>query len=1651
MRPIRAWLSLTALLTLAIGCGDELTAKVDIDMASCFVVEGGRRGDGRALNGEHSEAVCVAGMAAGPQTMCLALRVGKKDLPTAKFSYTVRGDGQTFQLSGGAVELPELAAGGEEVAMRPFFLKDGSDDCSGVKVSTLCDELDRCLFSFGQVVKTVKGNDPIVLKYGEKTKGFAPCAVTCNRTGDLVGNAYSCWLEADEIVERCDGLDNDCDGTVDDIRDVTTVAGGSVVRNLDGDALALGAECTGVGACGEDAQGAPLAGQVVCVADPNLHPKKLHTCCSADPDCPALGDDGNSLAEICDGRDNDCDGQTDEGFPVGQPCAGKGVCTGGVWECDPERPALVPGTEFSGVRCSTMPAVAGGQSAGSANNASEDICDDLDNDCDGSVDEDYQAGTPGGFTRGGREFNLNQQCDGIGECALGLVRCHWSQASTCCTADPDCVAEGHPGGARAELCDNIDNDCDGETDEGIGWLDPDGVLVPLSDSCQDPASGCGAGTVVCGPTGAYACCSTVAEEGCPTAVGVGRAELCDGLDNDCDGQTDEDFVQLSLGAPCVGRGICGEGTNICSADAQGVCCSANPDCCDENDNCESPTLAEEEVCDVSGDFPRGQDNDCDGLDDVAEGRFSAYDADGNPRNLGDRCRAEGICGWGQVECGCAADAPGGCQHQLSGRCSTEPGGSASPAHAEWCNVGAPRDDDCDGVADVDEVEIVEGQELPLWRWQDPVHGVWLGLNATCGGVGRCGQGLVACACPPGQPDCAESARLALCSTMPGGPFSEAFDTEMCNGEDDDCDGDLPDDEHDPEGDGYLTCRETTCMACVHTEGGVEVIGLDAEQRCPDTRLLLPAEAGSMREVAPNPGNVELCDGLDNNCSGSVDEGFNLYTSCGRGVCAGGRSVCNRANPQSTCCSTEPGCLSAQGLAGPELCDGRDNNCDGDTPLDERDDGDGDGVPLCGEVGCMGLNTVEANTLTDVHPAWPYSNPPIAAAPEICDRQDNDCDGVVPADEFDLDQDGLLLCEELAQGCRAEDDPDGRVRGAAWGARIHPAADAPEAQDQCDGADNDCDGEVDDGFAFGTSALHCGGCNNACALPNTQAADQGNECLAWDRPGCVGQDCCAVLRCSALYYDINQLDEDGCEYRCLGAEGALDPPSALGEATPDANCDGIDGDFARAVFVSPDGDDQNQDGTMDAPVATLARGLQVAVSRGRNQVLVAAGDYVITQPLGLVGGIGIYGGYCPDCVDADAPLGWKRGSGAEYDVTVRYQPAGNEPYAIIANQLVDQEVYLDRLSILGADARSTGSAASSVGLYLLGSTGVVVRDATIQAGAGFDGANGQAGAAGAGGGAAVVGSAGAERDPQRVHLGCGDFAIPAGGAAGQSPAACGASGTGGPGGAGGIGGADPQNGEPGTAGTVGNGGAVAGTGGTPANPTGGLGGTGGVGAQGDDGPGGGGLGTVGASNYLLPAGGTGGTEGRCGAGGGGGAGGRGGVRVGNPDCLTYGGGGGGGGGGGAGGGVGTAGTGGGASVAILLWNSRVRLAGQFVTLRTAGGGDGGNCGSGGAGGAGGLGRSGGAWPADHSGGGAGGRGGDGGTGGRGGASGAGGGGPSIGIFSNGGGNATIPVSLQLTIDLGQGGAGGTCAQAAASAGSAGQRAQCFDGNVARDCR
>lgn len=533
-------------------------------------------------------------------------------------------------------------------------------------------------------------------------------------------------------------------------------------------------------------------------------------------------------------------------------------------------------------------------------------------------------------------------------------------------------------------------------------------------------------------------------------------------------------------------------------------------------------------------------------------------------------------------------------------------------------------------------------------------------------------------------------------------------------------------------------------------------------------------------------------------------------------------------------------------------------------------------------------------------------------------------------------------------------------------------------DTCDAGFEDCNNWLIDGCEVDTTSnlSHCGGCGQVCALANAQT-----QCSA---------GACELSACLSGWVDLNGDPADGCEYQCTFTS-ATDAPDSAGV---DANCDGIDGEVARGIFVATSGSDSAA-GTMDAPFATIGRALAEASSvSGLDHIYVATGQY--DAQVTLVSGISIFGGY-------DATDGWKRNGGATSRIF--YAGAGGQLIAVRGED-ISEPTTLGMLDIATGPVTSGNS--NNFALFCKNCTELTIQNSRItsgQAGDGADGNDGHTPARGLNGGNGASGS-------------CDGSGWGSGGSGGYSPCSRG-------GGVGGRGGSEGKNaGAPGAMGTYG---AAGGSAGVPSGGNGGNGTRGANGSSGSHGLGGSG-GSFSADNWFGNPGRTGvpGTHGNGGGGGGGGAG-QGGTFVNDGS----GNGGGGGGGGGCAGSPGQGGQAGGSSFGLFLINSNgIALINNAITAGNGGnGGAGGRGGAGSAGGNGGLGNS-------HCSSevGAGGNGGAGGRGGNGGHGGGGAGGNSYGIYRH---NTTVSGTLPGTnnISTGQPGAGGASVGSPGSAGFA----------------
>lgn len=268
--------------------------------------------------------------------------------------------------------------------------------------------------------------------------------------------------------------------------------------------------------------------------------------------------------EVCNGVDDDEDGSVDEGFDVGGDCIlettnAYGTCPSpGVKECNPGDTStticvLAEGAELD---LAEPEALAAGDVS---------CFDDLDNDCDGDTDfDDTECFTASELFCNGFDddndgtpddgFFVGDACsEGVGQCARsGVIVCDGDELGASCTAsagspgventpgkfqcvdglDNDCdglVDLDDPDCQAAEVCDGLDNNGDGAIDEGF---------ADLGDGCSVGVGACQvAGSIVCNAQGNATQCNAVA--GLAGTEGPTGPSCSDGIDNDCDGLTDD--------------------------------------------------------------------------------------------------------------------------------------------------------------------------------------------------------------------------------------------------------------------------------------------------------------------------------------------------------------------------------------------------------------------------------------------------------------------------------------------------------------------------------------------------------------------------------------------------------------------------------------------------------------------------------------------------------------------------------------------------------------------------------------------------------------------------------------------------------------------------------------------------------------------------------------------------------------------------------------------------------------------------------------------------------------------------------------------------------------------------------------------------------
>ena len=669
------------------------------------------------------------------------------------------------------------------------------DDCDGVKDEdvNLCTSTTDC----GKC-----GNNCVVINGTSECATTAGAGEACSpaNTQCKIKQCEVGWYDLDNSVatgceyqctpsnggvEKCgDSLDNDCDGKIDEADDLSMDP--QIGKNCFGDPD---------GVCGLLA----AAGKTACVGNKVV---------CAGPNVIVEG----QIQEICNGLDDDCDGQADEN-PTD---AGNSCGQSNIFPC-----------QYGKQQCQNGQLVCIG-----AVNPSAELCNGQDDNCNGAIDDmPVDVGATCGLTD-------------VGPCQKGVEQCLPGGQKTC-------VGEIAP---KTETCNGQDDDCNGLVDDVAGT-----------------GSACGQSSTLPCKLGMLQCVGMSLQ--CVGNIDP-KAETCNTVDDDCDGQIDEGISSqpcVPVGAPpnlvYGGLSRCVRGTQACGGACTGYI---------------GPSA---ETC-------NSLDDDCDGLID-------------NNLNLG-ACNvplappagATSPCKAGTATC------VGGVQ-----TCQGSVGPSSS---VDACGM----DSNCDGALTGQpnfQNDVANCGSCGNNCYANAVHAIWSCTTGMCAFQG-CENGYYDL---DGNKTCEYSCQ-----------YKQA--QEICNGEDDDCDGQID------EG----VVAPTPVQVC-----GVSVTAVRPEctsqvtVACSQGAWKCTFPANVCNGAAPNycSGATEVCDNLDNDCDGILNENVpNFGKACasddaapvpGHGACRKpGTFVCSGANA-TTCNAVKADCATLPGGC-TELCDGVDNDCDG---------------------------------------------------------------------------------------------------------------------------------------------------------------------------------------------------------------------------------------------------------------------------------------------------------------------------------------------------------------------------------------------------------------------------------------------------------------------------------------------------------------------------------------------------------------------------------------------------------------------------------------------------------------------------------------------------------------------------------------------------
>ncbi len=631
--------------------------------------------------------------------------------------------------------------------------------------------------------------------------------------------------------------------------------------------------------------------------------------------------------------------------------------------------------------------------------------------------------------------------------------------------------------------------------------------------------GCGGGNPSSDGSMPPAVCATNAD--CDDGQFCNGAETCDptAVDVSPDGC-------LAGVSPCSDGESCNESTDSCSdcaveADADGdgaraIACGGND--CDDNDDNAYP--GNTEVCDTEG-----HDEDCD------PATFGIRDGDGDDEPDAACCNGDN----------CGSD----CDDTRS---------SVGPDATEACNG---RDDDCDGSVDegvtVDLYQDMDGDgfgnpDVAMNGCPDSIEGfVSMGTDCddTAGSINPAATDVCdpdevdedcsgtpndppgGCACTSGQTrDCVADGICAAGTEscidgMFGGCSIEPEPFEICDGEDDDCNGVIDDGLRrtcwdDGDGDGYAATGAPSSQQCMTPSGGCPTGYTHRDPAVDDVDC-------NDSDDDQAPGQTEVCNGIDDDCNGVADEMLRVpcyvdedndtyaaatamevqacrdLTRMSVAFCPLGYTNRAPSSVATTDCNDAAGTGFDFHPGAPELCDSQDNDCNGMVDDGARvtcwTDSDDDGYPNAGATSSMQCRDGTRPDRGDCPRFFTFRDPAVVAdqdcddgdpsrypgAVELCDAIDQDCDGTA-ADAMmvtcyaDADDDGYaaagagpeMVCPDASRpavmNC-PEDYTDLEPTGSNIDCAPNDPSRNPDVTEMCDEptfVDSNCNGDADEG-------------------------------------------------------------------------------------------------------------------------------------------------------------------------------------------------------------------------------------------------------------------------------------------------------------------------------------------------------------------------------------------------------------------------------------------------------------------------------------------------------------------------------------------------------------------------------------------------------------